>query len=576
MLVLIIVIAILGTNLLLGLFVAHYTGYGPQNFNELMTGVTLEPRGEFQRQLEREVPKLGTKFRKQMASAIHQRLLRPDQLTLDRQDEDEEMIVLTLQAIETVNYATILLDELRFQVDAEDDADDADDAGDFAATEKSVDASAAIEDGMDPSDGPLPQKDDQGLSDQGLDGGPEDDSDYPSDSSGVEIPLRSWTAEELSEMLAVWSQRLHSIEGINETPWWGKFIKQWDQFLQDWNNYRIIVEACVAVDAAVVAEVARQAILVKTEDAVASPSTSRRKKKAAKAAPISKTQRWIQSQKQQLYTDLFHKRDALRQAQRSLIQVADGGLQSWFSKQFPIENCFIEGGNQKHRMKQLACIRPEIVSDEEEPKPKANYLFFVAFDHRQRLEFCHGALVGQAINEAFDALIIDCLATEQLAGEWFRVNDCVICGWVHEAEEATAQSKAEWLRQIIAATKLNALEIHWGQTSNVLAVPLQEKDQPRNRLAQVLKLWQRRRNSFPLISGDQTWTLSGSRLRPVTEVEPEDLEENTIPLDSSILKPFKPWQVVSGSQSSNQTQANGTADGDQDDPPEVPDDDVDW
>ena len=45
MLILIVVIAILTTNLFLGFFIAHYLGYGPQNFEELWTGVYGRPAG---------------------------------------------------------------------------------------------------------------------------------------------------------------------------------------------------------------------------------------------------------------------------------------------------------------------------------------------------------------------------------------------------------------------------------------------------------------------------------------------------------------------------------------------------
>ena len=51
MLVVIVVIAILGTNLLLGFFVANTLGYGPQTLSELLTGIYRAPIGWSQRRM---------------------------------------------------------------------------------------------------------------------------------------------------------------------------------------------------------------------------------------------------------------------------------------------------------------------------------------------------------------------------------------------------------------------------------------------------------------------------------------------------------------------------------------------
>lgn len=181
MLILIVVIAILATNLFLGFFIAHYLGYGPQNFDELWTGVYLRPMGPSRSEIQSQsIDRVILDALTQAAAA--QPLLPTEPVVMLRSESakklsDGELVTTMMHANLALHQAGLVIDRLRL-----------------------IEPHAA--------------------------------------ETFAGFPDFQWSRETATESLKVWQDCLQTIGPAEEIAWWKSYLAQWMSTHQAWLNYQ--------------------------------------------------------------------------------------------------------------------------------------------------------------------------------------------------------------------------------------------------------------------------------------------------------------------------------------------------
>jgi hypothetical protein len=176
MLILIVVIAILATNLFMGFFVAHYLGYGPQNFQELWTGIYLRPMGDSD--AGKQARPISTAILEAMIETAIDPQLHPDdrpsiQSVVSKSEapqriSDADLVWTMWHANLALHQNSLQSDRLRFR------------------EQGSHVASDAVE----------------------------------------------------AQFLSKWQSRLHQVQPTEEIVWWKRYVSQWEATHKAWIDYR--------------------------------------------------------------------------------------------------------------------------------------------------------------------------------------------------------------------------------------------------------------------------------------------------------------------------------------------------
>lgn len=182
MLILIVVIAILATNLFLGFFVAHYLGYGPQNLDELWTGVYLRPveagaADSYSQPINRVLLDALT----QAAAAGP---LLPSETTTHDPSESAKAMLSDDELVKTMMHANLALHQAGLLIDRQ----------------------RLIE--------PHPSATFDGF------------------------PDFVWTSADLKESLEAWQAWLHNSNPAEEIHWWNSYVAAWMSTYKAWSEYQ--------------------------------------------------------------------------------------------------------------------------------------------------------------------------------------------------------------------------------------------------------------------------------------------------------------------------------------------------
>ncbi|MDP1560392.1 MAG: hypothetical protein Q8M16_03250 [Pirellulaceae bacterium] len=182
MLILIVVIAILATNLFLGFFVAHYLGYGPQNLDELWTGVYLRPVGaggpdSYSQPVNRVVLDALT----QAAAA---RPLLPSETITQHRSESAKAMLSDDELVKTMMHANLALHQAGLLIDRQ----------------------RLIE--------PHPSATFEGF------------------------PDFEWNSDDLKESLETWLAWLRNANPAEEIRWWNSYVATWISTYTAWSEYQ--------------------------------------------------------------------------------------------------------------------------------------------------------------------------------------------------------------------------------------------------------------------------------------------------------------------------------------------------
>jgi len=298
MLILIVVISILTTNLFLGFLVAHYLGYGPKNFHELLTGIDprplpdsgIAPRpdpiapttlAEFAQAAAANPPKPSQQsdwgaFVSHYASSANN---APPATSLP----DRELIHTVLHSNLALQQAGLLMDYERLVT--------------VSPTSEPPHAH--------PGGGSVP--------------------------AGMDNPRQPWTEQTPHDVLTAWDRYLQGVALANTTPWWKSFLRQWRETQQAWLAYETTVQARRQLINA------HQQWLAKSTEVVCDDNSCRRVSKAAvqsrwwqRPSAEWRTLIWAQGQVEACERETFERLVLARQQTQQLFRQSCHWLRQTF------------------------------------------------------------------------------------------------------------------------------------------------------------------------------------------------------------------------------------------------------
>jgi hypothetical protein len=298
MLILIVVISILTTNLFLGFLVAHYLGYGPKNFHELLTGIDprplpdggIAPRpdpiapttlAEFAQAAAANPPTPSPQT--DWAAFVSQYASTPTTPPAPTSVADRELIHTVLHSNLALQQAGLLMDYERM----------------VTASPTSAPPHAHPSGGSEPAE-----------------------ADHPS---------QPWTEQTPHDVLIAWERYLQSVALANTTPWWKSFLRQWRETQQAWLAY----ETTVRVRRRLID--AHQQWLAKSTEVVCDDNSCRRVSKAAgqsqwwqRPSAEWRTLTWAQGQVEACERETFERLVLARQQTQQLFRQSCHWLRQTF------------------------------------------------------------------------------------------------------------------------------------------------------------------------------------------------------------------------------------------------------
>ncbi|MBL8890921.1 MAG: hypothetical protein JNL67_13150 [Planctomycetaceae bacterium] len=278
MLILTVVITILATNLFLGFFIAHYLGYGPQNFQELWTGVYLRPMNAVDpeahsRSIRPEV--LDALTQAAAAGRLVAEPTKPDSkiVTSSSQPQtlaDEDLVRTMVHANLALHQAALVLDRTRWV--------------------------EPISPGIFPG-----------------------------------FPEFSWSLEIGTQELAVWRQWLRQVRPNEEVAWWKNYVAQWEKAQEAWQEYQ---QAIVSIGRIRGAE---KLYKEKATDVICEEGSCRLVPKATskaswwqRSSAELRTLAWVHGQLEQLHQEAFDRFVTARRFMRLLHERTLGWVRQTF------------------------------------------------------------------------------------------------------------------------------------------------------------------------------------------------------------------------------------------------------
>lgn len=524
MLIVIVVIAILGTNLLLGFFVANTLGYGPQSFSELLTGIYRAPVGWAQRKLSSG--RLEIERRLEWAHELNQWCPLPESSpgspasSNEATESDQEPAAprpTDRQVLQSVmNYvqaSSILLDEVRFHWQYPGGATD----DDKTVAETEEEPADTLPPDVDPIANLMVSStgSEDPFSDPFQDLQPaEPEPTAEPEAASSDEPIRVWNRERLLESLEQWHDYLENYEP-GEITWWLDWFRKWEAFAERLRQHARQVAAVGMVEE----------LLSQQPEAPAPEPVSRSVRSTKEAEvqppvsevqePPSSKQQWIQSQYGRLLQSLFHSSQSLQKAGQQLTHFTERQIGQ---RDFAADAVAPTEGSE------LPSLPDYLDVDFTTIEP--NYAVLVLPDHRQLLELDAGRLVAAVADFSLARLLKRWREEEQLSGTWCSTRHGGLLGLIR-ADAATVRQQASQIVAKIRNTHLDADGYQLKQTTSVVIVPLKGPDI----LPQLQAIWdilQRKAVRQRLAAGDCSWELRGKRLAALAphEVTSERIEES--------------------------------------------------
>jgi hypothetical protein len=266
MLILIVVIAILATNLFLGFFVAHYLGYGPQNLDELWTGVYLRPVGPVGTVNDPQpVQRVVLDALTQAAAArplLPLEIITPARVGTTNPSElsDGELVKTMMHANLALHQAGLLVDRLRL---------------------------------VDPHPTEV------------FDG----------------FPSFVGNSSDLNEYLQTWQNWLQAVRPHEEIPWWKSYVASWVSTHQVWLEYQKSLSSLLRIRQAEHDFSSKLTTVVCEDGSCRLVSKQPASSSWWQRSPADlRTLSWVHSQLEQLHQEAFDHFVKLRQESRRLYE----------------------------------------------------------------------------------------------------------------------------------------------------------------------------------------------------------------------------------------------------------------
>lgn len=278
MLILTVVITILATNLFLGFFVAHYLGYGPQNFQELWTGVYLRPMSPVDAEA-RSQP-----IRREILDALTQAAaagpLRPELANSRSVAEspnsdppklpDDDLVRAMVHANLALHQSALVMDRARL-----------------------VEPTAAA--------------------------------------TYVGFPEFVWSLETGTRDLTAWQQWLREVRPTEDVAWWKNYVRQWENAHQAWQEYQQVIVSIGRIRAA------EKSFSEEASDVICEEGSCRLVTKTApgpswwqRPSAELRTLAWVHGQLEQLHQEAFDRFVVARRAMRQLHERTLGWIRQTF------------------------------------------------------------------------------------------------------------------------------------------------------------------------------------------------------------------------------------------------------
>jgi hypothetical protein len=296
MLILVVVIAILATNLFMGFFIAHYLGYGPQNFQELWTGVYLRPPAGLTTSSVAH-PRLDPQAIEALTQEAARRLQafaevgKPCPMTGRAEGDnsaasndtgvwtDAEVVQTIWRAQQMLQLVGMVADRWRLL--------------DLAAAELPTEWSeGAMSESSEPGDGSTP-------------------------TATAAVP---WDAESTGALILRWRQQLSAIQWVEPVGWWRAYLQAWDVVQTRWFDYQQTLAALARLQAT------ERAFQREHTAIVCENGTCRRVAKVAaktrwwqRPSAELRTMAWVHQQRERLHQELFDQFVAWRKAQQDSV-----------------------------------------------------------------------------------------------------------------------------------------------------------------------------------------------------------------------------------------------------------------
>lgn len=542
MLVVVIVIAILGTNLLLGFFVANTMGYGPQTLSELMTGIYKAPIGWTIRKLTKG--QLDSEVRRQWVQQWGSYCVLPsDGLdaestdtesdsddspdedaqadgTSDGVDDDDEAesfgddepsaegdvsgtnndLLLLRQVIQFVQTSPVLLDELRFQWKylPNDDTES-------ESTAESVDSEAAESEHEAASE----DLSDEDQTDNSL--AAEEDSDDQDHTDEDSAPL--WTKDRLAESVKRWNEYLEAYQP-SEVTWWLDWFQKWEAFAEAWRKHCTEILAVGLVERLLHENKKEpEAVVPAGPQSVKSAKQSPKESEQPAAATVNPKQDWIRSQYSRLLQSLYTSSAELQNAQGELLQFTlEQALTQW-------DAAYRSEHQLPQSLNEVLCLSPLLdLSLAEDFKP--NHLVLIVPDYRRLLDLDNGKLISAVVDSSLFRSLHNWVQDESVPGQWYKTNQNWAIGLI-DSDEATVRQKASWISESLAVANFQRAEYSLSQTCNVVICPLADGSEVMDQITKMLDLINRRPIQSRMAVGNTVWQVHGKKLRAIAKDETE-------------------------------------------------------
>lgn len=565
MLILVVVIAILATNLLMGFFVAHYLGYGPRNFEELWTGVYLKPSGTnvsgLAEPLDRnsvdqliraaavgigKPPQLVDSNTASASSSVISPTEKAGAGSLAKSGpghvhavSDFELVTAIWRSVQVQRTIGLVFDRQRLlqlehvltglELDLSAFAAEDPIAGPSVATKPGRIRSVPMDTGEMFGPEPPPSSSGDGLEEEDV---PEIEESV---SSQRVIPIMDpngrfhWGPNRLATAMEQWSQYLQSIAPEEPLAWWPQFFKRWTHTQSLWNEYRKTLDALWRIQQA---ELTYQKGL---EQVVCEDGTCRRvapkrtegrwwQRSSAELRVLA----WSEGQRQRLFQDAFDQFMMARQAERRLLRQTH----QWLNDTY------------KPKVLREVADKIELTANDvlwpgrpvTEGEHEYGYLLLVRRRDDWVREFCQGGVVRAALDAHrescrarwFAGLPADTPESPGARPEFVDERTWVV--WLPTETQEPAESMAWTLADTLESPtrKVNSTTIQ--PIHRYVLIPLGAASQP----AAVVAKWNTHLEDAELPlwrSGHQwVWLVDGKNLRPVERPDSLPRVQKTVDL----------------------------------------------
>ncbi len=531
MLILVVVVAILATNLFLGFFIAHYLGYGPQNFQELWTGVYLRPLGgENLRSLPEPIDSM---IFDAMTRAAAANLVPPDDdTTVDlatNKVTDSEVPLMVLRSLSVLRHSGLVLERHRFldrAAIAQGKAPPPDSmpptrkaVGQSVETVEAVEAVEAVETvrpkedfdaGSAAPSGPSGPSEPVGTKTAGESS--ESSEEHSGEAKFIIFPEFRWEPESIDRLLATWQDYLHQVQPELPLPWWAAYLSHWSKVRSAWRAYWQLLASLKRI------EIAEREYQLGIPDIVCDNTGCRR---VSESTPTSWWQRpaaelrtlaWAQSQKQRLVQEAFEQFVSARTLEQSLF----GQICQWLGDTYKPE-VFTDLAARAHPSISEASWGAPMT----EPNTTDGFLVLIAEQVNWVTEFCRGSVVAEAFTQHrhkqlqlwFSSFPKTAKHSPQPVSQ--RIDERTTAVWLPVSDLASAKVTAWTMANTLACPDYMAGNVKVEQACRLLLIPLSSKRNAAGAIQLGQKLLQK--PEHPMWESDATpvWTWNGKQAKPV-------------------------------------------------------------